>query len=138
MTEHDIAGAAVERLQSHAPLGIFLSDVPQAVVMPFAKNHTRKYLTVVLFVIEQAVNFETLAFICSTVVRLMRDFEGAELAGIEVMPCVVRDGSTQRVLRLSILPEALEKASGLSPVDLREAIPFVGATCQLYLKDIAT
>lgn len=122
---------------SASDITLYLAAPPQATLMPFAKDKTKRYLVVVLFLIEQALNLETLAFICARVVQLLDERELlTQLGGIEIMPCVVRENATTRVLRLSVLSHALEKAKNLSSEEIRTAKPAEGITSYLYLKDI--
>ncbi len=105
--------------------------------MPFAKDKTKRFLVVVLFLIEQALNFETLTFICTRVIQLLDEQEVlSNLGGIEIMPCVVRENVTKRVLRLSVLSHAVEKAKDLSTEEIKIAKPADGITSYFYLKDI--
>jgi len=52
------------------------------------------------------------------------------------MPCGRRGTAFKRILRLSILSEALLRAEGLSAEELTKSVPFDGATCRVYLKDL--
>jgi len=119
-------------------LRLFWSAPPQAVLMPFAQERTKRYLAVVVFIIDQAMSLDVLASICSRVIEVLKSNNVIDaLGGLEVMPCIVREGKTKRVLRLSVLNHALGHAEGLSPSDLKKDCPDDGITCHIYEKGLA-
>jgi hypothetical protein len=118
-------------------LSVFLDALPQAVIMPFAKDEAKHFLTIVLFIIEQALNREVLAALCCRVVEVLNAGNViSDLEGLEIMPCIVNQGKTRRILRLSILSHAIGRAERLSSADLSLAQPAQGITCHLYEKNI--
>lgn len=137
MTDSSPVDQAISCVESASDVRLYFAAPPQATLMPFAKDKTKRFLVVVLFLIEQALNFETLTFICTRVIQLLDEQEVlSNLGGIEIMPCVVRENVTKRVLRLSVLSHAVEKAKDLSTEEIKIAKPADGITSYFYLKDI--
>jgi len=124
----------LEILDNQEEVRIYFAAPSQAVIVPVANDHDRYFFACVIFVIEQAVDLEVLCAICSKTVQTLRANDCLlGLAGVQIMPCVVRDSKTQRILRLGIADEDLSQAEQLTEQDLARPHLFRASTCHLYL-----
>lgn len=138
MTDSPTLERAIACIEADTSLKVFFEAPPQVVLMPFARETHRSYLTVVVFLIDQALNLETVAFVCTRIIELLDEGDLLQnQGGVEVMPCINRDGAVQRVVRVSVLSKSLEKAKTLRSGDLRLPKPAEGITSHLYLKGIS-
>lgn len=97
--------------------------------MPFANEHNKHYLCLTLPVSEEAVSPEVLAPMCSRIVSVLALSGVLEnLEGLELF----LGAKKIRLLRLSVLSSAIERAKHLTPEDLKGGTPFEGSTCIVY------
>lgn len=109
---------------------------PQAILMPFAHERGRLYVTIGLFFFEEHLTRDTLISVCKYVVTILKKNNLLSgLDGLEIMPCLVKNEKTERVFRLSILSHALDRVEGLAVEDIDRQEPFEGITCILYKKN---
>jgi hypothetical protein len=134
-SQHD--KQAIALLHKDPELSIFWKEAPQAILMPFGQGRKRHYLAIIVFLIDQAVNLDTLTVICSRAVKLLRS-KGVldSLDGVELLPCRLVEGNTKRILRLSILAKALKRSEEISVDDLKNSSPAEGVTSYIYEKTL--
>lgn len=110
--------AVVDCLKGDALLrGLINAAPPQAIVMPFAKDHAKSYLFVAVFFDNENLRKDCVFAACKRIVALLRGQYLAALDGLEIFVSVVADGRTERVLRLSVLEESLDAFEKLSELD---------------------
>ncbi|WP_345534912.1 hypothetical protein [Viridibacterium curvum] len=125
----DIVSKAIGLVSSAPELGPYLTAIPEAVVMPFAQEHDKHYLCIVLHITEEKVSREALARFCSHAISLLASTGVLhDLQGIELF----LGSANKRLMRLSVLAESCERASHLMPEDLNEGISSPGITCIMY------
>ena len=126
-------------LDEDPSLRIFWSEHPRCILVPATKARKEFFASVVVFLNPGAVNLETIAFILSKVVELLRSSELlGGLTGVEVVPCIREGAKSVRLLRLSVRHHALEVASRLEPSDLLKQKPADCVTCGWYVSPPAT
>jgi hypothetical protein len=125
--------AVVNCLKGDALLrGLINAATPQAIVMPFAKDHAKSYLFVAVFFDNENLRKDGVFAACKRIVALLRGQYLAALDGLEIFVSVVADGRTERVLRLSVLEESLDAFEKLSELDFNTPLPAPGITNLLY------
>lgn len=125
--------AVVNCLQGDALLcGLINAAPPQAIVMPFAKDHARSYLFVAVFFGDDNLRKEGVFKACKRIVALLRHKHLATLDGVEILVSVVSGSSTERVLRLSILRESLDVFEKMGDSELNIRAPAAGITSLIY------
>lgn len=116
---------------------VFGAD-PQVVWMPSTHESDKRTLFVGLFIVEDALNRQAIASICSrTITELKAAKALTRTDGLEIMMCVARGETAEPVLRLSVLSQALASAELLTPDDLTKKVPAAGITCALYRRTLA-
>ncbi len=106
---------------------------PQVIFMPFANDANKNYIMVGLFLNDGNLRRDILVSVCKYVVALfLKNHILDGFDGVEIMPCLVKDGRTERILRLSILSHALHDAEHLKAEDIGRVEPVAGMTCILY------
>lgn len=138
MTSLSIAERAVELVRGDAILRKSIAAaMPQSVVMPFARERQKNYLMIAVFVTDESLNRDALAFICRRIIEVLKSAKVLrDLEGLEIVPCVVLNGRTERILRLSILSHALDQAEHLESTDIVLPNPREDITCILYKKGL--
>lgn len=125
--------AIVDCLQSDALLCRLIDAAPpQAIVMPFAREHERSYLFVAVFFDNEKLRKEDVFTACKRIVTLLRPKYLSALGGVEILVSVIGSGRTERVVRLSIPKESLdafERVEGLEP---NAGLPASGMTTLMY------
>ena len=127
----------IELVLTHPSVASQLHAPPQSVVMPFAKEHNRKYLMVSLLLCDTPT-LEELARLSRTVVSIASD-NGllSNIHGFEVVFGFIKSGKPQRALRLSALSSALPYMENVTATELQAPQPHEGMTSILYVSDLA-
>lgn len=105
---------------------------PQAIVMPFAKDHTKSYLFVAVFFSDGNLRKEEVFKACKRMVALVGRKHLTTLDGVEILVSVVTGVKTERVLRLSILKDSLDIFDKMDKLDLNTRAPAEGITSLMY------
>ena len=125
--------AVVNCLQSDALLsGLINVAPPQAIVMPFAKDHARSYLFVAVFFDGEDLRKEGVLAACKRIVALLRQKYLATLDGVEILVSAVKGDRTERILKLSVLKESLDALEGMGSLELNSREPVSGITSLMY------
>lgn len=125
--------AVVNCLKNDALLcGLINVDPPQAIVMPFAKDHGRSYLFVAVFFDNESLRKEGVLAACKRIVALLRHKYLATLDGLEILVSVVTTDRTERILRLSVLKESLDAFEKMGILELNTRVPASGITSLMY------
>jgi hypothetical protein len=125
--------AVVNSLQSDALLcGLIDAAPPQAIVMPFAKDHSKSYLFVAVFFDNEKLSTQSALAACKRIVALLRPKHLATLNGVKILVSVVNSGRTERSLRLSILKESLDAFEQMDGLELSARCPASGITSLMY------
>lgn len=125
--------AVVECLQSDEFLHELINVAPpQAVVMPFAKDAERKYLFTAVFFAEANLRKGLILRACKRIVEILRLDHMECLDGLEILISTVSGPRTERVLRLSVLGEALDHFEEMNEFEFSNRAPAAGITCLVY------
>jgi hypothetical protein len=125
--------AVVNCLQSDELLCELINAAsPQAIVMPFAKDHAKSYLFVAVFFSDDNLRKEEVFKACKRIVALLRRKHLATIDGVEILASVVTGVKTERVLRLSILKDSLDVFEKMDKLDLNILAPAEGITSLMY------
>jgi hypothetical protein len=125
--------AVVDCLKSDALLcGLINAAPPQAIVMPFAHDHARRYLFVAVFYDNEKLGKDSILEACKRIVALLRGRHLAELDGVEILVSLVTEGRTERVLRLSVLKDSLDALEKMGGLALNTRAPASGITSLMY------
>lgn len=110
---------------------------PQTILMPFAQDHRRHYISIAVFVSEAAAQRHLLLSACKRIYEVLDSRNlFAELSGFEISPFVFRSGRSQRTFKLSVLSSAFDRVEKLTAGDIGNSNLAEGITCILYNKDL--
>ena len=103
-------------------------------VVPCRGDTEPEYLIVWLYLADRHVTLARLHSLCSAPIRLsQRHSLLSDLVGIEIVPCVLaKDGSADRIIRVSVFADVAESFLSLTPSALRDREPTPGVICGWY------
>jgi hypothetical protein len=125
--------AVVECLQNDEFLHELIDAAPpQAIVMPFAKDAERRYLFIAIFFSKDNLRKELVLRVCKRVVEILRRDHMACLDGLEILISTVSGPRTERVFRLSVLGEALDRFEEMAEFEFSNHAPAAGISSLVY------
>jgi hypothetical protein len=112
---------------------------PQVVWMPSPPNSAdKRVLFVGLFLAEAALTRQSLAFVCSrTITELNAQKALPKDAALEIMACVARGVTAERVLRLRVQSKAMANAELLTADDIGKVAPSDGIHCTVFWRTLS-
>ena len=139
MIERDKMSLIVDSLITDPVLEeIICTALPQAILMPFAHEREKCYVTIALFFTAEIIRKNPLVDVCKHVLKILRLNQlTIGLDGVEILACLVKDGKTERLFRLSVLSHALRIAEELEAKDIEHEEPVDGITCLFYKANIS-
>jgi hypothetical protein len=134
MTTADELARLAEHLDQVPSLHEVFGAQPQVLLVPSPPGAAdKRMLFVGLFLAEHALTRENLASVCSrTITELNAAKSFDKGVGLEIMVCVARGVTAERVLRLQVQSSALGQAELMTVDDLAKTAPAAGIKCALF------
>jgi hypothetical protein len=135
MNNMQLKAEVIKILKADARLADMWARDPSAMYIPYKGNRDNFFVLVSLSLRDGTKSLDDLAYASLSTVRLL--FIAGILGGapaVEVVPYIVHEESTTRVLRLSVEQASLEGALRIEAKDLLKYQPIEGVRCEWYVQ----
>ena len=125
---------SIEFLLDQSDLSMAVAQKPEVSLIPYMRSRDSFYLLVSFVLTPSDETIARALRLCEHVVLvILKSGLVADLPGLEVVPCDLMNGCVRKLFRLSLRPNAFQRAEMGFSLELLDDVPFPGATCGWYV-----